>query len=133
MDVLTKEQRKKCMSHIKGEDTKPEIIVRSWLHNNGYRFRIHHSNLPGKPDIVLKKYNLVIFVHGCYWHRHKNCKYATTPKTNYEFWQAKFEENIARDTKNIEELSSQGWNVLILWECQVKTNEFISILDSKLK
>ncbi|MES0491809.1 MAG: DNA mismatch endonuclease Vsr, partial [Leptospirales bacterium] len=95
-DLLSKEKRSWNMSRIQGKNTKPELIVRSYLHSLGYRFRIHRKDLPGKPDIVLTKYKLVIFVHGCYWHRHKNCKLAYTPKSNVDFWLKKFDENIVR-------------------------------------
>lgn len=127
-DVLTPIQRHDCMSKIKGRDTKPEIKIRSWLHRNGYRFRIQKSDLPGKPDIVLKKYNLAIFVNGCYWHRHPECKYTTTPATNIEFWQKKFAQNVARDKACIEKLEAAGWNTLVIWECQVRNDTFSQIL-----
>lgn len=116
------------MSKIKGRDTKPELIVRSWLHRNGYRFRIQKADLPGKPDIVLKKYNLVIFVNGCYWHRHPGCKFAATPSTNSEFWNNKFSDNIRRDKSNDKLLTELGWNVLTIWECQVRDKTFIQSL-----
>lgn len=127
-DVLTPVQRHDCMSKIKGRDTKPEMKVRSWLHRNGYRFRVQKSDLPGKPDIVLKKYNLVIFVNGCYWHRHPGCKYTTTPATNTEFWQKKFNQNVSRDKLCIEKLEACGWNTLVIWECQVRNDTFSQIL-----
>jgi len=127
-DVLTPVQRHNCMSKIKGRDTKPEVKVRSWLHRNGYRFRVQKSDLPGKPDIVLKKYNLAIFVNGCYWHRHPGCKYTTTPATNTEFWQKKFNQNISRDKICIEKLEACGWNTLIIWECQVRNGTFSQLL-----
>lgn len=127
-DVLTPIQRHNCMSKIKGRDTKPEIKIRSWLHRNGYRFRIQKSDLPGKPDIVLKKYNLAIFVNGCYWHRHPGCRYTTTPATNKEFWQKKFAQNVSRDKVCIEKLKASGWNTLVIWECQVRNDTFSQIL-----
>lgn len=127
-DVLTPIQRHNCMSKIKGRDTKPEMKVRSWLYRNGYRFRIQKSDLPGKPDIVLKKYNLAIFVNGCYWHRHPGCKYTTTPATNTEFWQKKFAQNVSRDNVCIEKLEASGWNTLVIWECQVRNDAFSQIL-----
>lgn len=132
-DVLTPEQRHKCMSRIQGRDTKPEMIVRSWLHNKGYRFRLHKSDLPGKPDIVLKKYSLVIFLNGCYWHRHKGCKYSTIPKTNVDFWLRKFSNNVRRDDENMDKLSKLGWHVLVIWECEVRTREFESKLTTFLE
>lgn len=129
-DVLTSEQRHKCMSHIRGRDTKPELIIRSWLHRHGYRFRIQCGHLPGKPDIVLKKHKLIIFVNGCYWHRHPGCKYTTTPATNAAFWEEKFTQNVERDKRNIEKLEGSGWNVLVIWECQVKDGSFEEILKN---
>lgn len=107
------------MSQIRDRDTKPEKTVRSILHKLGYRFRLHRKNLPGRPDIVLPRFQTVIFVHGCYWHRHKGCKYVYAPKTRIEFWQRKFDENIARDKRTLESLRNQGWRVLVIWECQV--------------
>jgi len=118
------EQRSRNMSAIKSKNTKPEIIVRKLLHSMGYRFRLHKKDLPGSPDIVLPKYKTVIFVHGCFWHRHKNCKYASTPKTRQEFWEAKFRENINRDKLNQENLSSKGWKIILVWECEIKDKDF---------
>ena len=118
------EQRSRNMSAIKSKNTKPEIKVRKVLHSMGYRFRLYSKDLPGSPDIVLPKYKTVIFVHGCFWHRHKNCKYASTPKTRQEFWEAKFRENINRDKLNQENLSSKGWKILIVWECETKDKDF---------
>ena len=112
------------MSAIKSKNTKPEIKVRKVLHSMGYRFRLHRKDLPGSPDIVLPKYKTVIFVHGCFWHRHENCKYASTPKTRQEFWEAKFRENINRDKKHQENLSSMGWKIIIVWECEIKDKDF---------
>lgn len=120
MDVLTPEQRKKNMTAIKGRNTKPEMLVRRVLFARGFRFRIHRKELPGNPDIVLRKYKTVIFVNGCFWHRHENCKYASTPAANAAFWQKKFRENVARDLRNCELLRKMGWNVVIIWECQLK-------------
>ena len=121
-EVLLKvsEQRSRNMSAIKSKNTKPEIAVRKLLHSMGYRFRLHRKDLPGSPDIVLPKYKTVIFVHGCFWHRHENCKYATTPKTRKEFWEKKFRENINRDNLNQANLSLKGWKIIIIWECQLK-------------
>lgn len=119
-DHLTPEKRSWNMAQIKGKNTKPEILVRSMLHRAGYRFSLHRKDLPGKPDIVLPKYRTVIFVHGCFWHRHKNCKYATTPGTNVEFWQKKFERNVSNDRKHSRELRRLGWHVITVWECQLK-------------
>ena len=118
------EQRSRNMSAIKSKNTKPEIKVRKILHSMGYRFRLHRKDLPGSPDIVLPKYKTVIFVHGCFWHRHENCKYASTPKTRQEFWEAKFRENLNRDKLNQENLSSKGWKISIVWECEIKDKDF---------
>ena len=118
------EQRSRNMSAIKSKNTKPEIKVRKILHSMGYRFRLHRKDLPGSPDIVLPKYKTVIFVHGCFWHRHQNCKYASTPKTRQEFWNKKFNENINRDKINQENLSSKGWKIIIVWECEIKDKDF---------
>ncbi len=118
------EQRSRNMSAIRSKNTKPEIKVRKVLHSMGYRFRLHSKDLPGSPDIVLPKYKTVIFVHGCFWHRHQNCKYASTPKTRQEFWNKKFNENINRDKINQENLSSKGWKIIIVWECEIKDKDF---------
>lgn len=122
MDTLSKERRSWNMSRIKGSDTKPELVVRSFLHKHGFRFRLHVKNLPGKPDIVLPKYKTVIEIRGCYWHRHEGCKFAYTPKSNLDFWNAKFKENVARDAKNDEVLSAMGWQVIVIWECETATS-----------
>lgn len=119
-DVLSKEQRSWNMSRIRSRDTQIEMRVRKHLFNKGFRYRKNVASLPGKPDIVLPKYNTVIFVHGCYWHRHENCKYSTTPKTRAEFWNEKFNRNIANDKKHQKALRDMGWHVIILWECQIK-------------
>ena len=118
------EQRSRNMSAIKSKNTKPEIKVRKVLHSMGYRFRLHSKDLPGSPDIVLPKYKTVIFVHGCFWHRHQNCKYASTPKTRKEFWNKKFNENINRDKINQENLSSKGWKIIVVWECEINDKDF---------
>jgi len=118
MDVLTPEQRHYNMSRIHSKNTKPEIIVRKWLWLNGYRYRLHKKDLPGKPDIVLTKYKSVIFVNGCFWHMH-NCKYGSKPKTNRGFWNKKLNDNVKRDKKNVKVLRSIGWRVLIIWECEI--------------
>lgn len=135
-DHLTPEQRSWNMAQIKSKDTKPELVVRSLLHRAGYRYTVngpHNRKLPGKPDIVLPKYKTVIFVHGCFWHRHKGCKGATTPRTRTEWWQAKFDRNVANDKKRARELRRRGWHVLTVWECQLKNPETILLkIDRKL-
>ena len=108
------------MSRIRSRNTKPEVWLRKKSFNRGYRYRNNASNVPGHPDIWMKKYNTAIFVHGCFWHRHKNCKYATTPKTNVEFWNEKFRKNVERDNRVKEELENSGIRALIVWECTVK-------------
>jgi len=118
MDHLTPDQRSQNMSRIQSKNTRPEKRVRSALHKMGYRFRIHRKDLPGSPDIVLPKFETVILVHGCYWHRHEGCSNATTPKTNKAFWQEKFQNNIDRDLKNTDKLKGLGWNVKVIWECE---------------
>ncbi|WP_461404896.1 very short patch repair endonuclease [Falsiruegeria mediterranea] len=120
MDIVSPEKRSWMMSRISGANTKPELLVRRGLHCQGFRFRLHRRDLPGTPDIVLPKYKAVIFVHGCYWHRHPNCKYATTPSTNKEKWQMKFAENVVRDRKNHQLLLDSGWRVAVIWECALK-------------
>lgn len=119
-DVLTPSQRSYCMSQIQGKDTRPELAVRSLLHRMGYRFRLHRKDLPGKPDIVLPRFRSVVFVHGCYWHRHKGCKYAYVPKTRRSFWKSKFKENVNRDSRTRKQLHGLGWKVLVLWECEIR-------------
>ena len=111
------------MSKIRSKNTKPEIAVRSKLHKAGYRFRLHVKGLPGKPDIVLPKYNTIIFINGCFWHRHKNCQYSYTPKSRVGFWKDKFEKNVLRDKKVIKQLKKKGWKVKIVWECQTKNED----------
>lgn len=134
MDVVDSATRSKMMSNIKGKNTRPEIVVRKFLHANGYRFRIHRKDLPGNPDIVLPKLRTCIFVHGCFWHRHTNCKFATTPMSRREFWQDKFSKNVERDSRNISKLQSDGWSVLVIWECDLKLGDsvLVSLLE-KLK
>ena len=124
-EVLHKvsEQRSRNMSAIKSKNTKPEIAVRKVLHSMGYRFRLHSKDLPGSPDIVLPKYKTVIFVHGCFWHRHENCKYATTPKTRKEFWNKKFTTNIERDSEIHEKIKNLNWRSVVIWECETKNME----------
>ena len=120
-DVMTPEQRSRCMAAIKGKDTKPELIVRKYLFSRGLRFRVQVRKLSGNPDIVLPKYKTVIFVNGCFWHGHEGCKYFRLPKSNVEFWEAKIERNVARDVRNEAELKALGWRVVRVWECEIKT------------
>ena len=109
------------MSHIRSKDTKPEVLVRRFLFANGFRFRVHRTDLPGKPDIVLPKYKTAIFINGCFWHGHTGCKYATIPETNREFWQSKITGNVERDMKTYSRLAELGWTVIEIWQCQLKS------------
>ena len=121
-DVFSEAKRSYVMSRVSSKDTKPEKIVRSYLHRAGLRFRLHGPGLPGKPDLVLAKHRTVVFVHGCFWHRHKGCKRATTPKTRKEFWMEKFEKNKARDRRNSRQLKENGWHVTVIWACELEGN-----------
>ena len=126
MDTLTPERRSWNMSRIKGAHTGPELLVRSLLHRMGYRFRLHRKDLPGRPDIVLPRLRAVVLVHGCYWHRHANCRLAYIPKSNREFWEAKFAGNVRRDSRQYEELVALGWRVITVWECETRELEMLS-------
>ena len=119
-DTLSKEKRSWNMSRIRCKDTKPELMLRSMLHRAGFRFRVHERKLPGTPDIVLPRYKTIIFVNGCFWHRHKNCKYAYNPKSKPDFWQDKFSKTILRDREKIKALRSSGWKVITVWECDLQ-------------
>lgn len=121
MDTLTPAQRSERMSRVRSRDTKPEMAVRRIVHGLGYRFRLHRKDLPGKPDIVLPRHRAVIFVHGCFWHRHHDpdCALARMPKSRLEFWEPKLEANRLRDVRNKEALEALGWRVLTVWECEV--------------
>ncbi len=120
MDSLTQEHRSWNMSRIRGKDTKPEMATRSLLHGMGYRFRLKNSEIPGKPDIILPRYKAVIFVHGCFWHRHPGCKYAYMPKSRKDFWEKKFHSNIQRDREVTAQLKKLGWRQMVVWECEIK-------------
>ncbi len=127
MDIWSIEKRSAVMARIRGRDTKPELIVRSLLHRSGLRFSLRRKDLPGKPDIVLPKYKAVVFVHGCFWHRHKGCKVATMPKSREDFWLAKFAANVVRDKRNQRDLKKAGWKVIVLWECAVMRDPFAAV------
>jgi len=118
-DVVDKATRSRMMSGIKGKNTKPELLVRRYLHRRGLRYRLHVKGLPGTPDLVLPKYRTVIFVHGCFWHQHLGCRYAAIPKTRQEFWLEKLTANRFRDLANESRLGALGWRVLTIWECEV--------------
>lgn len=123
-DSMTETQRHLCMSHVHSSSTKPELKLRRALWSQGFRYRINYNRLPGRPDIVLAKYRTAIFVHGCFWHGHKDCKYYTVPKTNTEFWKAKVARNQERDQEVWRKLEAKGWSVIIVWECQLKKANF---------
>ncbi len=118
MDTFSQRARSEIMRRVGSKDTQPELTVRSVLHKLGFRFRVHRQDLPGTPDIVLSKHRTVVFVHGCFWHRHKRCKRATTPSTRLEYWAPKFERTILRDKCNTRKLKKLGWRVIIVWECE---------------
>lgn len=123
MDIKSKEARSYNMSRIRSTDTSPEVTLRKYLFSRGLRYRKNVRSLPGTPDLVFPKYRTVVFVHGCFWHRHPGCRYATTPATNTEFWNQKFQDNIERDRKVVSELSDLGWNIITVWECFVPSSE----------
>ena len=129
-DVLTPTQRHRCMSHIRSKATKPEMLVRRWLWSHGYRYRLNVKSVPGKPDIVMRKYRTAIFVNGCFWHGHEGCKMFVLPKTNTEFWQAKIEQNRTRDTRIYDELMLAGWQVIVLWQCNLNKQELETTMQS---
>ncbi|MDA8129039.1 MAG: DNA mismatch endonuclease Vsr [Betaproteobacteria bacterium] len=131
-DVVDKATRSRMMAGIRGENTKPELEVRRFLHSRGVRYRLHVQELPGKPDIVLPKYRTVIFVHGCFWHRHRGCKNAVMPKTNRDFWEQKLRANVARDRRNLRALTMAGWRCLVIWECEARQPQRLSKLLSDL-
>jgi DNA mismatch endonuclease (patch repair protein) len=135
VDRLSAEHRSWNMSRIRGKNTKPEIVLRSLMHRAGFSFRLHDKMLPGKPDLVLPKYDTAIFVNGCYWHRHQGCPKATTPKTNTAFWKKKFEETVARDARNTSELKESGWRVITIWECELEADAvgLVEALRKQLK
>ena len=129
-DVLNPQQRHRCMSHIRSKATKPEILVRKWFWAHGYRYRLNVKSVPGKPDIVMRKYRTAIFVNGCFWHGHEGCKQFVLPKTNTEFWQNKIEANQSRDQKNYDALINAGWQVIVLWQCKLTKQELEQTMQS---
>jgi DNA mismatch endonuclease, patch repair protein len=133
MDHLTEEKRSWNMSRIRSTNSKAELLLRSLLHRKGYRFRLHVKDLPGKPDIVLSKHKAVIFIHGCFWHQHENCPYATMPKSHTDFWSQKLLGNKRRDKNNQRELQALGWRVLEIWECAIIRNRDLLELEDKIR
>jgi DNA mismatch endonuclease (patch repair protein) len=119
-DVVDQQTRSRMMAGIRGMNTKPEMVVRRALHAEGFRYRLHVASLPGRPDIVLPKHRAVVLVHGCFWHRHEGCRFATTPATRSEFWEEKFRQNVVRDRKSEQALRALGWRVATLWECDIR-------------
>ncbi|MBK7349912.1 MAG: DNA mismatch endonuclease Vsr [Gemmatimonadetes bacterium] len=129
-DIVDRATRSKMMSGIRGKDTKPGLLVRRYLHRAGLRYRLHAKALPGRPDLVLTRYRTVIQVHGCFWHRHRGCRYAYFPSSNVPFWRAKFFENTSRDRRNDRKLRALGWKVLTIWECEAsKPQKLAGLLD----
>lgn len=118
-DVFDRATRSRNMAAIRGRHTKPELTVRRYLHGRGLRYRLHHSGLPGRPDLVFRRLHTVVFVHGCFWHRHAGCRFAVLPRTNAAFWRTKLEGNRSRDRRNVSQLRRAGWRVLIIWECNL--------------
>ncbi len=133
MDNRSKEARSKNMSNIPSKNTKLEESVRKYLFRKGFRYRKNVSSLPGKPDIVLPKYKTVVFVNGCFWHGHQGCKWFARPKTNTEFWNAKFQYNIDRDQRNYKKLEEMGWHVLIIWECEIRHGDAVEAMDNLIE
>ena len=121
-DVVSREVRSRMMSGIRGKNTRPELKVRRYLHARGFRYLLHDRRLPGQPDIVLPRYRTVVFVHGCFWHRHPGCQYAYTPRTRVEFWRSKLQANRARDLRVTSELRDLGWEVVTIWECALRSS-----------
>ncbi len=129
VDVVDGATRSRMMSGIRGKDTVPELRLRRELHARGFRFRLHGKTLPGRPDIVLKRYRAAVLVHGCFWHRHPGCRFASTPATRAEFWQEKFDRNVLRDQRNVDDLKTQGWRVAVVWECALSVSRCVSTAD----
>jgi DNA mismatch endonuclease, patch repair protein len=126
MDIVSSSKRSEMMAGIKGRNTRPEIAVRRTAYRLGLRFRLHRRDLPGSPDLVFPRLRTAVFVHGCYWHRHPGCRLAYSPKSNIEFWAAKFQGNVSRDLRNRRELEESGWKVVVIWECQTKNVDAIT-------
>ncbi len=131
-DVHSKKIRSYNMSKIHGKNTKPELLVRKFLFSNGFRYRLHDKHLVGKPDIVLSKYNTVIFVNGCFWHKHENCKYFVIPKTRTKWWLTKINGNVENDERNYSALKKLGWNIIVIWECELYPKKLEATLENLL-
>jgi DNA mismatch endonuclease (patch repair protein) len=129
-DIVTPETRSRMMSGIRGRDTKPELAVRQFLHSRGFRYRLHARELPGRPDIVLPRYRTVVFVHGCFWHRHEGCRLAYTPKSHRKFWLTKLEGNAERDVRVQRQLRDLGWRVETVWECEVIPDRLVGLASA---
>ena len=125
-DIVDSQTRSRMMAAIRGKDTKPEMVLRHALHAHGFRYRLHARDVPGRPDLMLAKHRAVIFVHGCFWHRHEGCRYATTPATRFEFWTAKFAANVRRDRAACDALAERGWRVATAWECALRRTAHIT-------
>lgn len=124
-DVFTPEERSRVMASVHGVNTTPEKMVRSLIHRMGYRFRLNVKDLPGKPDIVLPRHKKIIFIHGCFWHQHEGCPHAARPASNTDYWNKKLDRNVVRDSSNLEKLAYLGWQVLVIWECEIKRQDLL--------
>ncbi len=129
MDRFSPDKRHEVMSRIRGKDTKPEMIVRRFLFSQGFRFRLHYRKLPGHPDIVLPKYRAVVFVHGCFWHRHENCRHFRLPQSNVEYWENKIAGNVERDLRDANRIADMGWKVIVIWECELERKTRDEVLN----
>ncbi len=123
VDVVDKQTRSRMMAGIRGKNTKPELLLRRALHAHGFRYRIHNQKLPGKPDLVFPMYKAIVFIHGCFWHRHPECWWNTTPSSNADFWEGKLGKNVERDTRTVDDLRLRGWRIAIVWECSFRLFE----------
>ena len=132
VDIVDKETRSRMMAAIRGNNTKPEMALRKALHARGFRYRLHGKGINGKPDLVLRKFNIVIFVHGCFWHQHSGCRYSSIPSSNRDFWLNKLNSNVAREQAVVKELLESGWRIATVWECSLKTQNDVDISVEKL-
>ena len=126
MDIVTPARRSEIMARIQGRDTVPEVVVRRTAHRLGFRFRLYRKDLPGRPDLVFPRYRAIVFVHGCFWHRHDGCRFAYTPRSRVRFWTGKFRHNVARDRRTEDALRSLGWRVLVIWECETRDDAVVA-------